>query len=224
MKFIIGIPFVVGLDFTQKALQSIRPYWEHTYVIDSSVPPDPPASSIWQQGDSWTLMRLLIPIGMAQSVNLIMALGEKHGCDVMFYMHNDAEAGEGTVERLLELAAQYIRVNRKWAVLFTSYDALCCYNMACVRDVGPWDARLFPFPYYGDNDWHRRVQLAGWELIDTGLPCAHFGSHSLKINPQYKFLNQITFDNQCDIYKKKWGGHPGQETFTKPFNGVIEYQ
>jgi hypothetical protein len=140
-----------------------------------------------------------------------------------FYMvmHNDAEASEDIIEQLTDIAAA--KAGDKWGVLFTNYDSLAVYNTRAAAEVGPWDWKLFP-SYYSDNDYYRRLKLAGWNLVDTCLPVKHEGSHVInKIDKQAKYLNHMLLSNFArEAYIRKWGGPPESETYLKPFNGELE--
>jgi GT2 family glycosyltransferase len=162
----------------------------------------------------------LVPFSHTQTHNYLQEVAKQRSCDLLFVAHNDAEVPEATVSEMLRLASSWEKEGRKWGAAFTAYDAFAAYNMAAVREVGWWDWELFP-SYYSDNDWYRRLTLAGWELVDTNLPCKHEGSHSIKGDKRYKFLTRVRFDRWADVYVAKWGGHPGYEQFTEPFNGQL---
>ena len=224
MRYLIGIPYVTGPEFTEKALASLEGYHAHVTILDCSEPPAaPPPRATAFRAPAWHVDRPRVPLGFTQSMNYFQALAVEREADVLLYMHNDAEAGCTTVDKLLGFAGERNKQDERWGVLFTNYDALAAFNVKMFAEVGPWDARIFPFPYYSDNDYYRRVKLAGWELIDTGLPCLHHGSHSLKISPRYKFLNDVTFCVQRDLFVRKWGFDPSEEDklWKVPFNGAL---
>ena len=104
-------------------------------------------------------------------------------------------------------------------MLFTNYDALLAMNTALIDDVGLWDQNL-PW-YHSDEDFYRRVTLAGYEAIDTCIDVNHDYSQTIKSDPVLNFLNAQTFDLYRDYYVKKWGGLPDHEKFTMPFNGAM---
>ena len=49
--------------------------------------------------------------------------------DVMFWMHEDAEAAPGVAKRFVELVQK--QINERWGVYFTNGDKLCAFNMKC---------------------------------------------------------------------------------------------
>jgi hypothetical protein len=223
MKFLIGIPYVTGPEFTEKALASLQGYHTNVVICDCSEAPAPSAPRPRLISDAWEVDRPIVPYNFTQTMNYFQQLAIRREADFLLYMHNDAEAGRGTVEKLLFQAEERLSKGQKWGVLFTNYDALAAFNVKMFAEVGPWDARIFPFPYYADNDYYRRVNLAGYELVDTNLPCLHHGSHSLKISPRYRFLNDATFRVQRDLFVRKWGADPNEpeKLWNVPFNGEL---
>jgi len=85
--------------------------------------------------------------------------------------------------------------------------------------VGKFDEGFKP-AYFEDNDSHYRMKLAGLKAIV--LPTAlfyHYGSrtqnesaHSMPV------VKGIQFEKNRQYFAQKWGGVPGQEKFTTPFN------
>jgi hypothetical protein len=101
----------------------------------------------------------------------------------------------------------------------TNYDALAAFNTAAFREVGGWDVHL-PW-YFADNSMYRKLRLAGYELIESNLPVKHEPSQTIKSDPFLNHINGITFPIYAEYYRQCWGGSPGNETFTVPFNGVF---
>lgn len=94
-------------------------------------------------------------------------------------------------------------------------------NRKCWEAVGEFDEGFFP-AYYEDNDYHRRIKLAGLKAIV--LPTAiyyHFGSQT-----QTQALNRPLVDssNSHKYFISKWGGDPeiggelGERLWKHPFN------
>ncbi len=143
-------------------------------------------------------------------------------CDAWGYQHNDAEAVEETAERFLARIYQLCRSERRWAVLLTHYDFISAYRTAAVKEIGPWDQN---FPnYFVDVDWFHRMRLAGFETVESGLKVNHLegGSRTINSDPVRLAANRHFFPAAAAYYKEKWGGEPGKETFSRPFNGQYE--
>lgn len=93
----------------------------------------------------------------------------------------------------------------------------CSFIMpkATFREIGRFDDKFFP-AYFEDNDYYRRLILAGKKIVRTELldPVVYRNSMTIQKEPA---LNNLFMANQ-QYYIQKWGGTPGQETFTTPFN------
>ncbi|HEV2494499.1 MAG TPA: glycosyltransferase family 2 protein [Terriglobia bacterium] len=215
MKYLLGIPFTNRKDLLERAIASVKPLWPHALIVDNSEPGLDPAA--------WPVQVVPppVPLTFSQTMNLLQRLASEGLCDALLYMHNDAEAGPGTAERLLAIAGEALVSGRRWGVAFTHYDTLASFNMTAVREVGRWDTNLPQ--YFADNDYYRRVRLAGYEIIETGLPVTHAagGSNTINSDSHRLFLNGVTFPLHERYYAAKWGGLPGRETYARPFNGVV---
>ncbi len=86
--------------------------------------------------------------------------------------------------------------------------------------VGKFDEKFFP-AYYEDNDMERRIALAGMEVTKIPFlnPVIYRNSMTLERDPNllegYKKKNA---QKNAQYYLEKWGGEPGKEVFTIPFN------
>lgn len=172
----------------EKAVGSVRYFWPHTTIIDNSEAGLDP--SAWPV----PLVRPSVPLTFSQTRNLSrrMALGQS--CDFYFYMHNDAEAAEGTPERLLALGEQAVTSGQRWGVLFTDYDTFAALSMPTAREVGGWDTNLPQ--YYADVEYYRRVRLAGHEVTYTGLEVAH--TNGARAVPEVSgAIERVLHDNEA---------------------------
>jgi hypothetical protein len=165
------------------------------------------------------VMRPSVPLTFTQSMNLLQALARERSCQALLSLHSDAAAGLGTPVAMLNVVERAFANGRRWGVAFTHYDAFAAYNLAMVEDVGPWDTTL-PH-YFADNDYYRRVRLAGWEVIETGLSVLHESSATIRLDERRGRLNHVTFPLYAHYYAAKWGGPPGSERFDRPFDGAI---
>lgn len=95
-----------------------------------------------------------------------------------------------------------------------------CYliNERCHRYF-QFDEQFIP-AYHEDNDYHRRLQLAGFgsKIFGVNLPFLHYGSATINRSPEVKAAWGPKFAACQAYYTQKWGGLPGHETFTTPFN------
>ena len=76
--------------------------------------------------------------------------------------------------------------------------------------------------YFEDNDFHRRLQLAGFgdKIFGVNVPFLHYGSGTLKGNARLREGWPPRFAACQQYYVEKWGGLPGSETFQYPFNAL----
>jgi hypothetical protein len=86
-----------------------------------------------------------------------------------------------------------------------------------------FDERFRP-AYFEDNDYHRRVILGGEgdRIFGVNLPFHHVGSATLDRAPEARAAFAPKFERNRAYYVEKWGGLPGSETFTTPFNAAVE--
>jgi hypothetical protein len=149
----------------------------------------------------------------SQTQNLMMRAADAMRAPFYFFMHSDAQAGDGTISRLFEMARME---TRNWGVIFTNYDALAVFNTKAFERIDGWDEG---FPWYAsDQDCYRRLQLAGYELLESNLPVYHEPSQTLKADPQIRREVDSGFHDRCQRYVEKWGGPAGSEIFDTPFN------
>ena len=200
------IPYVNRPDLLKKAVDSSRSI--HPRVIDNSKTGEG-ARLYWS-------MYPPVPLSFSQTMNLMLRETRDNGAVICIWMHSDAEAAPGTCTELLRLAREYTASGRKWGVLFTNYDALSAINMTAADDVGEWDTNLQW--YASDCDWYYRMKLCGWELVETNLPVYHEPSQTLKADPLISAQVNAMFPYRTLYYAQKWGGNPGHEVFTRPFN------
>jgi GT2 family glycosyltransferase len=77
------------------------------------------------------------------------------------------------------------------------------------------DLNFFPV-YFEDNDSHYRINLAGLRaIVYPGSVYYHFGSAT---GVGQGVSTGASFERNRQTYIKKWGGTPGEEKFTSPFN------
>jgi hypothetical protein len=208
------VPHVVREDLLARAVGSIACFGRNRTIVDNS--PEGLPTNDYSEWNGVYVCRPSVPLSCSQTFNFIMRQTRRLGQKTCIWMHSDAEAGPGVAEGLLEHARRYTAEGRRWGVLWTYYDTLCALNTDLIDVVGDWDTEL---PQYAcDNDYYRRVRLAGWECIDTMLTdVKHEGSATINSDPYRKMVNSVTFPLHIEYYKRKWGGDTGKETFETPF-------
>lgn len=207
----IFIPVVNRLDLLRKAIASIPldDRWQVEVINNTgSLLPDDIAAGDCNPD---------YPLTATQSLNWMQNLAKTAWNEPFyFFMHNDAEAGDGTMEKLFQATVE-LHAREKWGVIFTNYDALAAFNVEAFDAVGGWDENFKG--YFSDNDVYRRLRMAGYPTFEAGFPVEHLGSQTIHSDPERQRQNSIDFPAAALYYEKKWGGSPGNETFDIPFGG-----
>lgn len=154
------------------------------------------------------------PRGVAGAWNL--ALRENKGAHVII-SNDDVELHASTVEALVrgaeETDAEFI------ATAFNPGAMFCVFLIkhSLIERIGAFDERFYP-AYFEDNDYHRRMKLAGvQELQVDGASYDHVGSATLKVlSAQEIQQHNKDFERNRKLYIQKWGNVPGLEAYDKP--------
>ena len=211
--FLLGIPFVVGEALLRRAVDSVAELWPSTLVVDNS--------DAGLDASAWPVevVRPPVPLSFSQTMNLLSALGRDRSCKLVMLLHSDAAPAAGTPARLIAALDEAAATGPRWGIAFTNYDAFAAYSAAMIADVGPWDVTLPQ--YFADVDYYRRVRLAGWEILETGLPVLHEPSSTIRLDSARAAQHAVTFPLYERYYAAKWGGGPGSETFARPFDSAL---
>jgi hypothetical protein len=148
-------------------------------------------------------------------------MAELGGHSFWLFMHSDGVAQRRDFERLIARAQEATEQGEKWAVIFTNYDVLACYSTAALTDIGGWDT-TFP-DYFSDNHNYRKLRLKGYEMLQLENHTVEHGvdgvgSQSINSDPQLRRTNEILFPAYAKLYSEMWGGGPGEEKFSTPWN------
>ena len=94
-----------------------------------------------------------------------------------------------------------------------------CFLVDPIRFVfkfGWFDERFSP-AYFEDNDMAYRVKIGGGSYLKCDKsPFTHKGSVTQNWGG-VQVVSHSMFENNREYYISKWGGQPGEETFTVPF-------
>lgn len=214
MDFAAFCPYVNRLDLLARVVSSTADAGIKLHVINNS-------------GDSHLelhpalIINPPVPLSFTQSMNFEFLLTEEFGKKFCLHMHSDAIVTPASIKALLEKAREIDASGKKWGVIFSLYDIMAIYNPVAAKDVGGYDTNFSA--YFSDNDYYRRLQLAGWELVESGITVGHgvdgAGSQTINSDPYLKYVNGITFPLYRAYYAAKWAGEPGKEHFDVPFGG-----
>jgi len=87
-----------------------------------------------------------------------------------------------------------------------------------IDKCGPFDWNFWP-GYFEDNDMHYRMKLLGYKaLVTPRAPYFHFGSVTQNLDPSNVACPPEQFEKNRAYFVEKWGGVPGHEAFTSPYN------
>lgn len=213
MKFIHGIVAVNRPDLLRRAVESVKPIWQHTFILDNS-----PNGVIGAEGWPVPVVQPSVPLSCAQSMNFLARLAREQGCAAFGYQHNDAEVvqSSGATQFMAEVNA----ASGKWATVFTNYDSLSAYNLAAVNDIGEWDTH-FPLPDYKiDVDWFYRARIRGWQIIRTNIEVNHLVSQTAASDKHRALLKALKEPFNETYYREKWGGGTDEEKWGEPWNDI----
>jgi GT2 family glycosyltransferase len=143
--------------------------------------------------------------GVAASWNSIMREGFGRGYEWVFLANNDCFVAPGTPQKAIDVLG-----TDGVGIWFICSGAFFAISRATVERVGWFDERFYP-AYYEDCDYYRRCDLAGVKRENVpGASAEHLNSMALKSGAKFPDLRPY--------YIEKWGGPPGEERFTVPFN------
>jgi len=199
---VLGVPTLCRTDLLKKMLGSVDTEVGETLIIDNGgrVTDDIPG----------TVIRLPHNIGVGASWNLIFKLTPR--APWWCIVNDDVTFNPGALDSLATLMANE---DAKIGILdgFSAFGV----NQKALSRVGFFDENFHP-AYCEDNDMNWRARLAGVPLVDLQGHTHHEGSATIRGNRWYHMQNSETFSENLDYYSRKWGGKPGQEVFTTPFN------
>ena len=198
-------------DLLKRSLASFPALADDLTIVDNS-------SDTVPIGIIARIFRPPVPLTYTQSCNWMLHDATKRRKDFILHFHSDAvSTNPDAVTQLLAQCRRMRIEGRRWGCLWTFYDILWAINPVALNDIGGWDTNFSA--YFSDNDIKRRLNLAGWETIDTDIQgLNHEGSATINSDPRLQFLNGQTFPLYLQYYRAKWGGGAGEEVYDTPFN------
>jgi hypothetical protein len=202
------IPHVNRVDLLDKAVYSVGALRHNVTIIDNS------ANGLGMTFPEGEIIRPTVPLLFFQTMNFMLQDAKRRGCKFYLFLHSDGEVQSGFALKMVELARAQ---TGNWGIIFSLYDVFAAYNVGnLLEKVGLWDNNL-PW-YFADNDYYRRVRLAGLEVIEAGgEDVTHVGSSTINSDLYLRHVNGVTFPLYGEYYRQRWGGDPGKEIYTAPF-------
>lgn len=157
--------------------------------------------------------------GVAKSWNSFFTFTDD---DYLVIANDDIKVHKYSLEHIINAEKQY-----HYSFICGDHASGNAFSLFLLRrdlwaKLGGFDEQFFP-AYFEDNDFFRRMQLIE-HAIHT-VPEAsydHVGSSTLKRYTADETLQHHSqFRANRDYYYRKWGGLPGEEVYTAPFNGKI---
>lgn len=159
------------------------------------------------------------PLHFSQIMNMIRKLAIDSQLDFYLWAHADCVCDRHVFDGLAERMSRRLESGERLGVLFTFYDILSAVSVECAQRVGEWDWRFFP-QYYADNDYYRRVRLAGYSTPtdDELAKCVVHdnGGGQSKRDRRKDFADSGWWPVATRFYALKWGGGPDREQFDVP--------
>jgi GT2 family glycosyltransferase len=154
-------------------------------------------------------------LGVAASWNHACRRAWERGHDAVVLLNDDVVFTDGSA-----LARFRGAVNAEPRELYL-VDGLAfaafCVTRAVWDEVGDFDEEFWP-AYYEDCDWHYRAKLRGIAGAILEVPASHESGATRTDRPEMQQLIHETLGTNHERYVAKWGGIPGHETFTVPWN------
>lgn len=91
-------------------------------------------------------------------------------------------------------------------------------NVQAIEAIGLVDEHAFYPIYFDDDDWERRCRLGGVEWVEYNGAIHHDRSSTINSDARAMAGNTRTFAENRRRYMEKWGGAPGSERFTTPYD------
>lgn len=211
-SFSIGIPTINRWDLLKPFLPVYKKDFPNTnlFIVDNG-------DQI--QEDQDPLIRFYFGIVHRPASNMGVAASWNWLCETIFaaghthalILNDDVYLGAS------QRAVSAIINDKPWAFQKTLRDDWCAFILpkTIYENVGPFDERFFPC-YFEDRDYMRRMRHKGCSIVQTQVlnPAIYKSSQSVEKD---KSLLQ-NFEKNKQLYIAIWGGPPGQEKFSSPYN------
>lgn len=216
-RLILGVPTLHRYDLLRRLIASVnagtlRP--NEVVIVDNGgklIDCEPPPTVT-----EWTRQVLLdtggVNLGVAASWNTIL---KKYPDDNVLMSGDDIIVQPDTIEKMVRAA------ERSKALFFVANGAsswaFFLQKPELVRKIGYYDEKFWP-AYYEDNDYHRRMLLAGedYEMAEGAVVSHDISSTLNSLPPEEKKKFEAEIDKNSRYYGIKWGGPPGHESLTEP--------
>jgi GT2 family glycosyltransferase len=236
-------PVVNCVNYTKQFIKSIKTNLKYKLIIIDNGSNDGTLAYLLSIKDKYPLRIIKssynMGVGPAWNYGINLAIKE-YNSQYFFIPNNDIILQPKTIDTLIDtiknpktVLVTALNINNgtnsladlkttsppKNSVYSENPDFSCfMIKMETIDKIGLFDEKFYP-AYFEDNDYHFRIKMAGLKAIKTNQALYyHFGSMSVKNNQETRDLSNGFYLQNKEYFNKKWGGYPGQETFTTPFN------
>ena len=217
---VLGIPVLNRADLLKRCIDSIDYPVDRLVIINNGRESDVREylESIVERLSNLTVFTPQTNLGVAASWNWVM----RNHPEAPWWLHvaNDIKFTAGDLAKICD----YVEAHPEEVVNPANHGhSLFAVKQSCLEVAGDFDENFFP-AYLEDSDHMYRISLAKAPWSDVpNVNAIHgeaptWGSHTIYSSARYLKMNGLTHSNLFIYYRKKWGGQPGHEKFTHPFN------
>ena len=219
-RLAVGIPTIAAHGLLARCIRSVLA--QEDVAADVVLVQNGPAVDLvcrYWQAQGLAVHRPRVNLGVAGAWNVACRWAWARGHDAIVLLNDDMVLVDRAILARFQQAVDseprclYFLVGRGFGAV--------CLSRVVWDELGPFDEGFWP-AYHEDNDMHRRATLAGIPWRDIAGESDHFGSAAIRTDRRLEALNQLTFPVTQQRYVAKWGGLPGEERFTRPFDGGAE--
>jgi GT2 family glycosyltransferase len=205
-KFLIAIPTINRADLLNEALEKYFEDFQDTEIVIC----DNGNQEILTRENKMVVYRPEKNLGVSGSWNMLMDYAEKVNATHVLMLNDDIYLGkkELDIKALINLwKPDFFCTELNWCAFVLSLE--------CYKKTGPFDENFFP-AYFEDNDYFYRMVLNGSNVSFNAIlnPLVYRNSMTIAKEPH---LNN-GFEKNRQYYITKWGGEPGKEMYSTPFN------
>lgn len=213
---LLGVPVLNREDLAARMVASIDYPVDELLVVVNAENKRPTVDRLWAAAGangnirSATFSQPSFNLGCGGSWNHIIR--HRPAGPWWLIVNADIQFGAGDLERL---ASRMDGESRPAFATVFEFGAFGL-NTACVDSVGWFDENLHPM-YFEDNDYQRRMFLAGVDYEQLESTTRHDTSSTINSDAALAARNDVTFRLNAAYYLEKWGGPPRAEKFSLPF-------
>ena len=219
-RLAVGIPAVAAHGYLDRCVRSVQA--QEGVAPDILIVRNGPAVDLvcrYWEAQGLAVHRPRHNLGVAGAWNAACRWAWLRGHDAVVLLNDDLEL---TDPAILARFREAVDAEPRGLYFLTGRGfGAACVSRVVWDELGPFDEGFWP-AYHEDNDMHRRASLAGIPWRDVAGHSEHFGSAAIRTDRGLEALNQLTFPLTQQRYVAKWGGLPGDERFSRPFDGGTE--